>query len=591
MAKKRTVARSHVLLVMLSALAMSQTPPGLTSPSSLLERARAKLMSDMSRQSRYTCVQNITRRFYDSRSKQRDNCANIAAQGKDQLSNERLVYSDRLQLDVAIADNHEIHSWPGASSFNEEEIREVVTNGGPFGSGDFAGFIVGIFGGSAEIKFIRSMAIKGRQVFEYAFDVPRDASTYAISYSGESVTTAYSGSFLLDQGGDLIQLSVRTAELADVSNACIATSEIRYQRIALHAQDVLVPHETELRTIFSDRSQTVSTTSYSNCHEYTARSLIRFDMADAAPAKTTSRSEKAVASKKQTTVLPTGLLFQCKIVTPLDSETQAGGVIQAVLSTPLVGQNGEILAPLGSRIRGRLVRLAHYTSPDKYFEADVRLDTIEVNGNEVQLYAVPAHADTRTRVSDFASTAPRNVGAFFFDGKHLSVRQWDSTWLITVPTPSRRTSDEQPREVSHAQQTISEKESAENFVWALHYEQQASDLQNATTSAAQLRDNPNLPLILSYRQKAIEAGRAVNLDQLNDLYPRLGDRFSSQFLDSLTLFVHSCNVQTKSESVSREELSRSILLSAEWANWYEPLRSVIDAAIRSGAFNSSPTHE
>ncbi len=548
-------------------------------------------MSDMSRQSRYTCVQNITRRFYDSRSKERENCANIIANGKDQLSNKRLVSSDRLQLDVAIADNHEIHSWPGASSFNEEEIREVVTNGGPFGSGDFAGFIVGIFGGSVEVKFIKSMAVNGRQVFEYAFVVPRDASTYAISYSGQSVTTAYSGSFLLDQGGDLIQLSVRTAELPDVSNACIASTKIGYQRIAVHGQDVLVPQETELRTVFRDGTQTFGTTSYSNCHEYTVRSLIRFDMADGAPAKTTSKSEKAVAPEKQITMLPPGLIFRCKIVTSLDSETQAGGVIQAVLSTPLVSERGEILAPLGAHIRGRLVRLAHYTSPHEHFEADVRLDTIEVNGNELQLYAVPAHADTGGRIADFTSTAPRNVGAFFFDRKHLSVRQWDSSWLITVPTPTRRTSGEQPREVSHEQQKISEKESAENFVLALHYAQEASDLQNATAGAAKLRDNPNLPLILSYRQRAIEAGRAVNLDHLNDLYPSLGERFSSQFLDSLILFVHSCNGQAKSESVAREELSRSILLAAEWANWYEPLHSVIDAAVQSGAFNSSPTHE
>lgn len=231
-----------------------------------------------------------------------------------------------------------------------------------------------------------------------------------------------------------------------------------------------------------------------------------------------------------------------------------------------VGSTLEILARPGTHIRGRLVRLAHYTSPHKYFEADMRLDTIEVNANELQIYAVPAHEGAESRVSDFASTAPRNVGAFFFDQKHLSVRQWDSTWLITVLPPIRRTNSELPREVSHAQQNISEKESAENFVLALHYAQQASDLQNATPGTAKLRENSNLALIQSYRQKAIQAGRAVNLDHLNDLYPSLGDRFSSQFLESLALFVHSCNVAATSESVAREELSRSILLSAEWAN-------------------------
>lgn len=578
MAKERTLRCSPLIFALFSALAVAQVAPVAPNPSDLLERARTRLLSDVSRQSRYICVQNITRHIYQSHSKGREGCANTTVD-KERVRNVRLVSADRLQLDVAIAENREIHSWPGAFRFAEDEIRESVSNGGPFGSGDFAAFITGIFGGSAQTKFTKSRTVGGSRVLEYAFEVPQVMSNYAISDSGHSFTTAYNGSFLLDQDGDLTQLTVRTAELPDVSNACHATSEIRYQRIDIRGQGVLIPRETELGTIFRDGTQTDSITSYSNCHEYTARSVVRFDISDVATEKPPFQS---VDSKEDgSVVLPDGLIFRCRIETILNSDTQPGGVIHAVLTTPLVGPRGEILAPLGAHIQGRLLRLAQYTSPHDYFEADVRLDTIDVNGNELSLYAVPAHQDLGQRVSDFALTAPRNVGTFFFDQKHLNVHQWDSTWQTTFP-PTRK----DRRNGSDTQRNTSDKDSLRNFVLALHYAQEASDLLNATSGTANLKDNSNLPLILTYRQKAIDAGRSVSLDSLNNLYPSLGDRFNSQFLSSLILFVDSCNKQAGSESVAREELSRSVLLLGEWSNWYDPLRSDIDDALQSSGLNA-----
>lgn len=576
MAKERTFTWSPLILALFSPLAMAQISPSAPNPSDLLERARTKLISDVSRQSRYTCVQNITRQIYQSHSKKRAGCANIGAD-KERARDVRLVSTDQLQLDVAIAENREIHSWPGAFRFAEDEIRDSVASGGPFGSGDFAAFIAGIFGGSARVKHIKSRMVSEHPVLEYAFEVPQVMSNYAISDSGRSFTTAYDGSFLLDQNGDLTQLTVRTAELPDVSNACHATSEIWYQRIDIRGQGVLIPRETKLDTIFRDGTQTDSTTSYSNCHEYTARSVMRFDIPDAASEK--PRLQSVDSKEEGSGTLPDGLIFQCRIETVLNSDTQPGGVIHATLTTPLVAVTGEILAPLGAHIQGRLLRLAQYTNPHVYFEADVRLDTIEVNGNELPLYAVPARQDLGKQLSDFAITAPRNVGTFFFDQKHLNVRQWDSTWQTTFP-PTRKDRRDGP----DTQQNISDKDSLQNFVLALQYAQEATDLLNAKSGS--LKDNANLPLILNYRQKAIELGRSVNLDSLNNLYPSLGDRFNSQFLSSLMLFVDSCNKQAGSESVAREELSRSVLLFGEWSNWYDPLRSAIDVALRSSAPNS-----
>jgi hypothetical protein len=224
------------------------------------------------------------------------------------------------------------------------------------------------------------------------------------------------------------------------ADACQAVSAIRYQRVAIHGQDVLIPAETDLRAIFRDGTEVVGVTSYSSCHEYASHARLRFDVQDV--------SAKAIPPRAQgMKSLPSGLAFQARIITPLDSSTSGGQTIEAVLRAPLIDSDGQTLAPPGTRIHGRLVRFIEYKRPHSYFEADIRLDTMEINGTEVALFAILTHPveppgstglqDVRSnRFSDFIAWAPRNVGAFYFPQKHLNVRDWDSEWFTTVPEPS-----------------------------------------------------------------------------------------------------------------------------------------------------------
>jgi hypothetical protein len=403
---------------------------------------------------------------------------------------------------------------------------------------------------------------------------------------------------LLDpQSSDLIRLTAQTAELPVTTNACQATSKVEYQRVGVHGQNVLVPRETDLRTTFRDGTETVGLTSYSNCRQYAGRTVMRFDVAELATKP--SAAPTAVPSAAAVASIPfaLGLTFECRIVTSIDSNTPAGRPIEALLLTQLRGKDGEIVAPVGSHIHGRLVRLVEYKSPRNYYEADVRLDSIEVGGTDLPLYAVPAHQSTPSagtarklagsRLSDFVSSAPRNIGAFFFDQKHLDVRQWDSNWLTTFPEASAG-ANKQTQLVSNTPQQVSENEAVQNFVLAIHYSQEATDLLGSNKAAASVAANPRLPDILAYSRKAIEAGKAADPARLNDLYPGLGDNFRFQFLDALTLFVHSCEVQATSASVARAELSRSTLLYDEWMNWYDPLRGDINHAVSLTVPNPSP---
>lgn len=263
-------------LIILSAFVSGQTAPQ-PDPIALLQRVRTRLLADAGRMPRYTCLQNITRHFYRTNSTEPQSCAAILAKRAQRKHDPPPTSWDRLQLDVAIADDREIHSWPDAPRFNEEEIRKLVSNG-PFGSGDFSAFVAGIFGGGSTIKFEGAHAVNGRTLFEYTFAVTNNASRYQIATAGATLITAYDGSFLLDpQSADLAQLSVRTAELPEATNACQAISEIEYGRIDIHGRQVMIPDQTDLRIVYRDGREAVATTSYSSCHEYTSKAILRFD--------------------------------------------------------------------------------------------------------------------------------------------------------------------------------------------------------------------------------------------------------------------------------------------------------------------------
>lgn len=569
---------------MLPASVSAQIAQPQPSPSLLFEGVRARLLADMNRQSRYTCVQNITRRFYGSDSKKPQSCADILAKRAERGNDLPLTSWDHLQLDVAIADNREVHSWPGAPRFAEDEIRELVGGGGPFGSGDFAAFIAGIFGGSAAVKFENSRTVNGHTLLEYTFDVAQSASNYKITSPGETVVTAYNGSFSLDpQTTDLVQLTVRTAELPADTYACQVVSEIEYERIDIHGGGVLVPRQTNLRTIYGDGKESVGVTSYSGCRQYQGSAVLRFDTTEPSTQNTSQPTEPATPASQVSPFLP-GFDFDCQIVTPIDSETPAGRPIEAILRTPLPDQSGRILAPAGAHIQGRLVRLAEYKGARNYFEVDVRLDSVEVNGARLPLYAGLAHNaappaspsernDRGVRFVDLAMNAPRNVGVFLFARKHLHAQQWVSSWRTTEPSPE--TGKVNSELWAKTPQQISEKRAAQNFRLAIRYSQQATDLLNSMPPTERLTDHPRLPEILAYRRRAIEAGKSADVDVLNDLYPGLGSRFKAEFLEALSLFVHACEM-SKLEGTARAELSQSVLLSNEWADWYRVNRDAIE---------------
>src|SRR5215471_1513035 len=100
-------------------------------PDTVFARARQRLLADLARMPRYTCVQTVTRNNYPPPSQWRSSrsCAEIVAE-RDERHHERKPQNwDRLRLDVAIGDEGEILSWVGAPRFEEGKIPELAGSG------------------------------------------------------------------------------------------------------------------------------------------------------------------------------------------------------------------------------------------------------------------------------------------------------------------------------------------------------------------------------------------------------------------------------------------------------------------------------
>jgi hypothetical protein len=354
-------------------------------PDVVLAQTRSRILADVARLPRYICEQTITRHYYLSPTRSPGSCKQIIAE-RDKRTHELTVSGwDRLRLEVAVAGSSEIYSWVGAGKLGQTSLEEIAGSG-PLGSGDFGSFITSILN-IATIRFEREQVVGNRHLLEYSYDVPQFLSGYRITTRLGSFITAYSGTFLIDTGDmDLVHLTVRSADLPAESGHCQVISEVEYGRVPVHGNPILIPHETQLRTIGRTGDEALATTSYANCHEFRSKSVLRFgpvDMVESTPTKS--------APAQPQNSIPYGIQFDLRIITPIDSDTAAGGdPLEAVLRSPIRDKSGAVLVAVGTRLHGHLVKVEHQSSRRPYVQIAVEFDSIDLNGKSMPFGAMLA---------------------------------------------------------------------------------------------------------------------------------------------------------------------------------------------------------
>jgi len=255
-------------------------------PAAVLLRGRERIHEAVGSLSKYTCTQTVDRSYFRQQGRRGAGCDEIVAnknRGRFRLD---LTATDRLRLDVAVADSGvEIYSWPNAGRIGARKVEDLAA-GGPIGTGSFGGFLRDVFENpGAEVAYDKAEPLEGQTLLRYRFRVPLKASHYGVQGGAVYSRTAYGGAFWLDPAsGDLRRLMVRTGELAPNTGVCEATTQVDLTYSRIGAGDYLVPRGSLLHTVGRYGSETESAATYSACREYHGDSLVHFDAGEAAQA-------------------------------------------------------------------------------------------------------------------------------------------------------------------------------------------------------------------------------------------------------------------------------------------------------------------
>jgi hypothetical protein len=406
-------------------------------PTQLMLQAREKLLSAVRRLPKYTCLETIDRSYYvvprekaGKRLRQREPVNSCAIEFQMGEGNFVVDWKDRVRVEVAIAERNEIHSWPSASRFDTRSIDQMIPVG-PTSTGVFGGSLVDIFNNSGtKFRYTGRISDGQREVFEYTFRVPLEASHYSVNVLGGRKETAYQGSFRIDtKTAELIRLVDETDNLPLDAAMCRAKTSTDYRFTLLGDGQILLPLQSVLETQRPNAFRTSSVTTFSACHEYVAESTIRFGD-EGESAKAASKAPSAA------TPLPAGILLTLALTAPIDTSSAAGGDLVSAKVTKAVRAPGSntILVPAGAIARGRILQMRHNYA-DSRFTISIRFDTLESQGAVSPLSVKLTRRTLRVPGSFLPQYSLDDTGSSFTissKGEYVMKAGFESDW-ITVP--------------------------------------------------------------------------------------------------------------------------------------------------------------
>jgi len=380
--------RIALLIAAMAALfapaASSQSPDD---PAALLDRAREKIARTTQRLLKCTCLETIERTYYTLPAKKVS--ANVMTESPETSCDGKefgksgplsLDAKDRLRLDVIVAEDKETYSWAAANRFDSRSVFQMVANG-PIGTGSFGTYLVDIFENpGTQFKFTGEKRKGAAQVFEYAFDVPAQASHYDVRGDTEWKVTGYHGSFeIYSATAELARLVVETAQLPPDARMCRARTSIDYHYMLIGDDEFLIPRQSRLETLSGNANETSSITTFSGCHEYTAESSLRFDAPESAAAVKTTAQPPAP--------LPPGLSVTLALLGAIDPRSAAAGdAISAEISQSVrAPRSRQILLPAGAIAHGRILQMRHQYRSSQFL-ISIRFETLEENGVVLPLF-------------------------------------------------------------------------------------------------------------------------------------------------------------------------------------------------------------
>ena len=411
-------------------------------PQAVLRRVRAKTIADGDRMPNYTCVETVERKSYHPLAATLPwACSVIVAELEHPTPDlvSQLFSTDRLRLDVTMATRGEIFSWAGASKFDDAGIEHLIRQG-PMGTGAFGAYLLTIFEAETQFTFSQTVARTDRKLLEFHYHVPQAASHYKIrNTDGSSFYTGFGGSFLADPETDeVVELVVQTDELPESTGSCVSISNMDFETVPIAQSEARLATHLRQRWIAANGGVAENMTTFTNCREYAGESTVTFLPDGSVPAAGGEKTAVATAAP-----IPAGLRFGLILAEPIHTATAAAGdPFRATLSDALRGSKHQVIAPKGSVVEGRILRVESFEKPPQVFVV-LRPRSVEAKGVKMPLTAsldwqsamMANRQSGRTKMQIYISSrGEEQSGIFRFAGKSVVIgKGMRSEWRSLAP--------------------------------------------------------------------------------------------------------------------------------------------------------------
>ena len=401
-------------------------------PTELLAQIRRNVDEQLSRSANYTCTETLERSYY------RNNGFDMALGGPGGVAiPKNQLLQDRLRLDIAVSEGKEIYAWHGAGRFSSPELSDIVRHG-PVSTGQFVGYLKNIFiTPGIEFAFRGKTQNVNGGVYRFDFAVPLKASGSHVRTRNGDPPVPFHGWFSVRASDlQLIKLDITDDQIPADSNIQAVHTVLQYQMARMFGRETIIPSLFILEIQDDEHVYSVSRGAYSNCHEFSSESRLRFDSVS-----DSSAASPGTGPVSEQPVLPAGLSLQIGLTTEIDDETAyAGDRVEGILLKALRIPGSSEIIPKKTIVQGIITRFAAYSQPEKQYDLRIEFRHLLAKNKVYRLRAlhVPSSAEM---YGAYGSLMPEYVinnlhdGSLLVHSKHLRLKKGFSGVWKTKKAP------------------------------------------------------------------------------------------------------------------------------------------------------------
>jgi hypothetical protein len=324
-----------------------------------LAKIQTAVEENLSRLPNYTCIESI------------EQSERFPIEGKL-----KVTFLEKTRMEVAFVEGKELFGWPGAAKIDQSDVAKMIK--GSIGNGYFGLFSKTIFQvPSTTFQYVNATELEGKPAVRYNYRVPQLTGAYFIKTGVSSAVVGFHGSFWADPvTHDLMRVTVLADDIPPLLGIASTSSLLDFDRQRIGSSTFVLPRSAQLVVTDADGPEKEVRLSFARCHQFVGESELKFEdpTAESLAAK--------VSGPIQYVVLPDKFKVDFNLDTAIDWSSSASGDPVHGTLREAVRLNGEIVAPKGARLSGRI---AHLAMRDDSYSVELHLTSLDFAGGQADL--------------------------------------------------------------------------------------------------------------------------------------------------------------------------------------------------------------